>query len=114
MGYGLPTAMGVAAGNPGRLVVNIDGDGSFVMNSQELATCYESRLAVKTVILNNGGHGMVRQWQEIIYGGPLFAVEPSPSPHLPELARPHGGGGLRPAQAARGRPARGEASSAPG
>jgi acetolactate synthase-1/2/3 large subunit len=57
MGYGLPTAMGVQAGNPGKLVVNIDGDGSFAMNSQELATCFEERLPVKTVLINNGGHG---------------------------------------------------------
>src|SRR5947207_1831390 len=67
MGYGLPTAMGVAAAFPDRLVVNIDGDGSFAMNSQELATCHDNDLEVKTVIINNGGHGMVRQWQGIIY-----------------------------------------------
>src|SRR5437016_14305370 len=69
MGYGLPTAMGVAAAHPDRLVVNVDGDGSFVMNSQELATCHDNNLAVKTIIINNGGHGMGRQWQGIIYKG---------------------------------------------
>src|SRR5262249_3113443 len=53
MGYGLPAAMGVQAGNPGRLVINIDGDGSFAMNSQELATCFTEGLPVKTVIINN-------------------------------------------------------------
>src|SRR3990170_6431060 len=71
MGYGLPTALGAQAAFPDKLVVNIDGDGSFVMNSQEMATLVESRLPVKTVIINNGVHGMVRQWQEIIYGGRL-------------------------------------------
>ncbi|MEK7878345.1 MAG: biosynthetic-type acetolactate synthase large subunit, partial [candidate division NC10 bacterium] len=63
MGYGLPTALGVQAAHPDKLVINIDGDGSFQMNSQELATCFESGLPVKTVIINNGYHGMVRQWQ---------------------------------------------------
>jgi acetolactate synthase-1/2/3 large subunit len=66
MGYGLPTAMGVQAAHPGKLVVNIDGDGSFSMNSQELATCFTENLPVKTIIINNSGHGMVRQWQRII------------------------------------------------
>src|SRR2546430_16715007 len=111
MGYGLPTAMGVAAGNPGRLVVNIDGDGSFVMNSQELATCYESRLAVKTVILNNGGHGMVRQWQEIIYGGRFCAVDPSASPRLLKVAGAPRCGGHPAGQPAPGVAAPGEAVS---
>jgi acetolactate synthase-1/2/3 large subunit len=67
MGYGLPTAMGVQAAHPGKQVINIDGDGSFQMNSQELATCFAEHLPVKTVIINNSGHGMVRQWQRIIY-----------------------------------------------
>jgi acetolactate synthase-1/2/3 large subunit len=62
MGYGLPTAMGVQAAHPGKLVVNVDGDGSFQMNSQEMATCFAENLPVKTVIINNSGHGMVRQW----------------------------------------------------
>ncbi|MBI3629803.1 MAG: biosynthetic-type acetolactate synthase large subunit, partial [Candidatus Rokubacteria bacterium] len=95
MGYGLPTAMGVAAGNPGKLVVNIDGDGSFVMNSQELATCFEHRLPVKTVILNNGGHGMVRQWQEIIYNGRFCAIDFAGSPDFVKLADAYGCAGIR-------------------
>src|SRR5256885_1617904 len=65
MGYGLPTAMGVQAAHPGRQVINIDGDGSFAMNSQELATCFVEKLPVKTVIINNSGHRSVRQWQRI-------------------------------------------------
>src|SRR2546427_11735480 len=51
MGYGLPTAMGVQAAHPGRLVINIDGDGSFAMNSQELPTCFVDKLPVKTGII---------------------------------------------------------------
>src|SRR5438552_12253422 len=75
MGYGLPAAMGVQAAHPGRLVVNVDGDGSFAMNSQELATCFTEHLPVKTVIINNSGHGMVRQWQRIIYNERYFAID---------------------------------------
>jgi len=114
MGYGLPTAMGVAAGNPGKLVVNIDGDGSFVMNSQELATCYESRLAVKTVILNNGGHGMVRQWQEIIYGGRFCAIDLSASPDFVKLADAYGCVGIRATKPSEVVPALEKAFSTPG
>ena len=95
MGYGLPTAMGVQAGNPGKLVINIDGDGSFAMNSQELATCFEERLAVKTVIINNGGHGMVRQWQRIIYKERFCAIDLGPSPDFVKLAEAYGCAGIR-------------------
>jgi len=95
MGYGLPTAMGVQAGNPGKLVVNIDGDGSFAMNSQELATCFEERLPVKTVLINNGGHGMVRQWQRIIFKERFCAVDLGPSPDFVKLAEAYGCTGIR-------------------
>jgi acetolactate synthase-1/2/3 large subunit len=95
MGYGLPCAMGVQAAHPGALVVNIDGDGSFVMNSQELATCYEENLPVKTIIINNGGHGMVRQWQEIIYHGRFVAIDLERSPDFVKLAEAYGCVGLR-------------------
>ncbi|MBI4593162.1 MAG: acetolactate synthase large subunit, partial [Candidatus Rokubacteria bacterium] len=95
MGYGLPTALGVAAAHPGGLVVNIDGDGSFVMNSQELATCFEHNLPVKTVIINNGGHGMVRQWQEIIYKGRFCAIDLEKGPDFVKLAEAYGCVGIR-------------------
>jgi acetolactate synthase-1/2/3 large subunit len=95
MGYGLPTAMGVQAGNPGKLVVNIDGDGSFAMNSQELATCFEERLPVKTVLINNGGHGMVRQWQRIIFKERFCAVDLGPSPDFVKLAEAYRCTGIR-------------------
>src|SRR3989454_4634000 len=90
MGYGLPTAMGVAAAPPGTLGVNIDGDGSFQMNSHELATWLESNLPVKTIILNNVGHGMVRQWQESIYNGRFCAVDFGLSPDFVKLAAAYG------------------------
>jgi acetolactate synthase I/II/III large subunit len=95
MGYGLPTAMGVQAGNPGKLVINIDGDGSFAMNSQELATCYEEGLPVKNVIINNGGHGMVRQWQRIIYKERFCAIDLGTSPDFVKLAEAYGCTGIR-------------------
>ncbi len=95
MGYGLPTAMGVAAAHPGRHVINIDGDGSFAMNSQELATCFTEGLPVKTVIINNGGHGMVRQWQRIIYNERFFAIDLPNIPDFVRLAEAYGCMGLR-------------------
>ncbi|HUF90919.1 MAG TPA: biosynthetic-type acetolactate synthase large subunit, partial [Candidatus Limnocylindria bacterium] len=95
MGYGLPTAMGVAAAHPGRHVINIDGDGSFAMNSQELATCFTEGLPVKTVIINNGGHGMVRQWQRIIYNERYFAIDLPSIPDFVRLAEAYGCMGLR-------------------
>src|SRR5438445_5405739 len=95
MGYGLPTSMGVQAGHPDRLVINIDGDGSFAMNSQELATCFEERLPVKTVIINNGGHGMVRQWQRIIYKERYCAIDLPGIPDWVKLAEAYGCVGLR-------------------
>jgi acetolactate synthase-1/2/3 large subunit len=95
MGYGLPTAMGVQAANPGRLVINIDGDGSFAMNSQELATCFTEGLPVKTVIINNSGHGMVRQWQRIIYKERYCAIDLPGVPDWVRLAEAYGCVGLR-------------------
>ncbi len=95
MGYGLPTAMGVQAADPSRLVVNVDGDGSFAMNSQELATCFTENLPVKTVIINNSGHGMVRQWQRIIYKERYCAIDLPGIPDWVKLAEAYGCVGLR-------------------
>jgi acetolactate synthase-1/2/3 large subunit len=95
MGYGLPTAMGVQAAHPGQTVINIDGDGSFAMNSQELATCFTEGLPVKTVIINNSGHGMVRQWQRIIYKERYFAIDLPGVPDWVRLAEAYGCVGLR-------------------
>ena len=68
MGFGLPAAMGVKVALPDEQVVCISGDGSFQMNLQELGTLAQYGINVKTVILNNGWQGMVRQWQEAFYG----------------------------------------------
>ncbi len=64
MGFGLPAAMGAQAANPGRLVIDIDGDGSVLMNIQELATCFCEKLPVKVLLLNNQHLGMVVQWED--------------------------------------------------
>ncbi len=68
MGFGLPAAMGAKVGRPDRTVWLVDGDGSFQMTIQELATLVQDNIAVKMAILNNGYLGMVRQWQELFYG----------------------------------------------
>ncbi len=64
MGFGLPAAMGVQAAHPNSLVIDIDGDGSFQMNIQELATCFCEELPVKVLLLNNQHLGMVVQWED--------------------------------------------------
>jgi acetolactate synthase-1/2/3 large subunit len=67
MGYGLPAAMGVKTALPDEQVICISGDASFQMNLQELATLAQYGINVKTVIINNGWQGMVRQWQQAFY-----------------------------------------------
>lgn len=69
MGFGLPSAMGVQAAHPDALVIDIDGDGSFQMNIQELATCFCEKLPVKILLLNNQHLGMVVQWEDRFMDG---------------------------------------------
>ena len=69
MGFGLPAAMGVQAAYPDALVVDVDGDGSFVMNIQELATVFCEKLPVKVILLNNQHLGMVVQWEDRFHAG---------------------------------------------
>ena len=69
MGFGLPAAMGVQAAHPDALVVDIDGDGSFQMNIQEMATCYCENLPVKVLMLDNQHLGMVVQWEDRFHEG---------------------------------------------
>lgn len=69
MGFGLPAAIGAQAAHPDALVVDIDGDGSFQMNIQELATCYCERLPVKVLLMNNQHLGMVVQWEDRFMAG---------------------------------------------
>lgn len=67
MGFGLPATMGAAIARPNALVVDIDGDGSFIMNVQELATIRTENLPVKILLLNNQHLGMVVQWEDRFY-----------------------------------------------
>jgi len=69
MGYGYPAALGVKVALPDKQVVDIDGDGSFLMNIQELATAHIEKIAAKAIILNNQHLGMVVQWEDNFYEG---------------------------------------------
>ena len=67
MGYCVPAAMGAQVGVPDRVVWAIDGDGSFQMTNQELATCSINNIPIKVALINNGVLGMVRQWQSLFF-----------------------------------------------
>jgi len=95
MGYGFPAALGVQVACPDKLVIDIAGDGSIQMNSQELATAVQYDLPVKIAILNNGYLGMVRQWQELFYDKRYAAVDMSAQPDFVKLAEAYGAVGLR-------------------
>ncbi len=90
MGFGLPAAMGVAAANPGKLVVDIDGDGSLLMNIQELATLHCEKLPVKILLLNNQHLGMVVQWEDRFMEGRRAHTYLGPIDHPEALG--HGDG----------------------
>jgi acetolactate synthase-1/2/3 large subunit len=77
MGFGLPAAIGAQIAQPGRLVVDIDGDSSIRMNIGELETATTYDLPVKVMVLNNFGDGMVKQWQKLFHKGRLSASDKS-------------------------------------
>ncbi|NBP80621.1 hypothetical protein EBU58_07855 [bacterium] len=85
MGFGLPAAMGAAVGCPDAVVVDIDGDGSFLMNVQELATCHCEKIPVKVLLLNNQHLGMVVQWEDRFFKGNRAHTYLGPV-HHPEAA----------------------------
>jgi acetolactate synthase-1/2/3 large subunit len=95
MGFGLPAAIGAQIACPDKTVVDIAGDGSIQMNIQEMATAVQYGLPVKIVILNNGYLGMVRQWQELFYGGRYSATRMNHAPDFVKLAEAYGAVGLR-------------------
>ncbi len=95
MGYGFPAAIGAQVAMPGRLVVDVAGDGSIQMNIQELATAVQYRLPVKVVILNNGALGMVRQWQELFFQGKYSQTCLPQIPDFVRLAEAYGAAGFR-------------------
>ena len=75
MGFGLPAAIGIALAQPDQKSICFSGDGSIMMNIQELATAAEENLDVKIIILNNGHLGLVRQQQTLFYNKNLSSVK---------------------------------------
>lgn len=93
MGYGLPGAIGASFAQPGKTIVCMSGDGSLQMSIQELATVARHRLPVKILLLNNRGHAMVRQTQEMWLDGNYYATSPEgglPNPDFVAIARAYG------------------------
>ena len=94
MGFGLPSAMGAKVAMPDDDVVCVAGDGSVIMNIQELATCVTEDIPIKVFIMNNGYLGMVRQWQELFWDRRYSAVEMGSSPDWVKLAEAFGAKGM--------------------
>ncbi len=95
MGFGFPAAMGVKRGVPDEISINFTGDGSILMNIQELMTAVEYRLPVINIILNNNYLGMVRQWQTFFYDKRYAETDLSMQPDFVKLAESFGGVGYR-------------------
>ncbi|MCA9084878.1 MAG: biosynthetic-type acetolactate synthase large subunit [Planctomycetaceae bacterium] len=91
MGFGLPAAMGVQAAYPDALCIDIDGDGSFQMNIQELATLHCENLPVKVLLLNNQHLGMVTQWEDRFMAGRRAHTYLGPVNHPEALGEGDGG-----------------------
>jgi acetolactate synthase-1/2/3 large subunit len=94
MGYGLPSAMGAQIGSPGKTVIDIDGDASFLMTCYELATIAEYKLPVKVAILNNDFQGMVKQWQDLFYQR-RYSQTAMKNPNFAAMAEAYGIKGIR-------------------
>jgi acetolactate synthase-1/2/3 large subunit len=95
MGFGFPAAMGVKRASPDKISINVTGDGSILMNIQELMTAVEYKLPVINVILNNNFLGMVRQWQTLFYDKRHSSTDLSVQPDFIKLAESFGGVGYR-------------------
>lgn len=95
MGYGLGACIGAQIGRPDAKVINIAGDGSFRMNCTEIATAVEYKLPVVIAILNNSVLGMVRQWQQLFYGGRYSATTIDRGTDFVALAEAFGAVGIR-------------------
>ena len=95
MGYGLPAAIGVQVAHPKRLVIDIAGEASILMNIQELSTAVQYRLPVKIFILNNEYMGMVRQWQELLHDKNYSESYSEALPDFVKLAEAYGAIGIR-------------------
>jgi len=95
MGFGLPAAMGVKLAFPDKHVICITGDGSIQMNIQELSTCSQYNLPVVIVTLNNRSLGMVRQWQDMVYGGRHSSSYMESLPDFIKIAEAYGHVGIQ-------------------
>jgi acetolactate synthase-1/2/3 large subunit len=95
MGFGLPAAMGVKIAFPESHVICVTGDGSIQMNIQELSTCLQYNLPVVIVSLNNRSLGMVRQWQDMVYGGRHSSSYMESLPDFVKLAESYGHVGIQ-------------------
>ncbi|HUH08139.1 MAG TPA: acetolactate synthase large subunit [Egibacteraceae bacterium] len=96
MGFCLPAAIGAKVGRPDDLVVAIDGDGSFQMTLQELATARTEQVPIIICVINNGALGMVRQWQELFYDRRFSQIDLGfDAPDLVKLADAYGFPGFR-------------------
>lgn len=93
MGYGVPAAIGAKLAAPHKTVIDIDGDGSFLMTGMELVTAVQYRIGVKILVLNNNFQGMVRQWQDLFYNSRYSGTE-MVNPNFADLARGMGAKGL--------------------
>ena len=94
MGYGLPSAMGAQLGAPGKIVIDIDGDASYLMTCYELATIAEYNIPVKVAILNNDFQGMVKQWQDLFYQR-RYSQTAMKNPNFAKMAEAFGIKGIR-------------------
>ncbi len=95
MGFGFPAAMGVQFAHPDAISVCITGEGSFLMNQQELATSIEENIPVIVIIFNNRTLGMVAQLQRTLQDNRLFAVNLGRSPDFVKLAKAYGAQGIK-------------------
>lgn len=95
MGYGLPAAIGAKVAVPEKTVINFTGDGSILMNIQELMTAVENKVGVVNIILNNQFLGMVRQWQTFFYNKRYSSTDLSIQPDFVKLVESFGGRGFR-------------------
>jgi acetolactate synthase-1/2/3 large subunit len=95
MGYGLPAAIGVQVAHPKKLVIDIAGEASILMNMQEMSTAVQYRLPIKIFILNNEYMGMVRQWQELLHDKNYSESYTEALPDFVKLAEAYGAVGIR-------------------
>ncbi len=95
MGFGFPAAIGAKRGKGDKIVINFSGDGSILMNIQELMTAVESKIPVINIILNNNFLGMVRQWQTFFYEKRYSSTDLSMQPDFIRLAESFGAKGYR-------------------